>query len=76
MIYLVKLDSVYLLGQFDMRLESGRKEEDAIVWALEALADGTVVSGDSYGRLQVSTVYKCRLTMQHISDGSPRNALV
>ncbi|CAN0277610.1 unnamed protein product, partial [Scytosiphon promiscuus] len=37
---------------FDMRLESGRKE-DAIVWALEALEDGTVISGDSYGRLQV-----------------------
>lgn len=39
-------------GQFDMRLESGRKE-DALVWALEALSDGTVVSGDSYGRVQV-----------------------
>lgn len=40
-------------GQFDMRLESGRKE-DVLVWALEALSDGTVVSGDSYGRIQVS----------------------
>ncbi|CAN0483380.1 unnamed protein product, partial [Ectocarpus sp. 12 AP-2014] len=37
---------------FDMRLERGRKE-DAIVWALEALSDGTVVSGDSCGRVQV-----------------------
>lgn len=24
------------------------------MWALEALSDGTVVSGDSYGRIQVS----------------------
>lgn len=38
-----------------MRLESGRKE-DALVWALEALSDGTVVSGDSYGRVQVSNM--------------------
>ncbi|CAM9326903.1 unnamed protein product [Ectocarpus sp. 6 AP-2014] len=37
---------------FDMRLERGRKE-DAIVWALEALSDGTVVSSDSCGRVQV-----------------------
>lgn len=36
-----------------MRLESARKA-DALVWALEALSDGTVVSGDSYGRIQVS----------------------
>lgn len=36
-----------------MRLERGRKE-DAVVWALEALSDGTVVSGDSCGRVQVS----------------------
>lgn len=41
------------IEQFDMRLESGRKE-DALVWALEALSDGTIVSGDSYGRVQVS----------------------
>ena len=38
-----------------MRLESGRGE-DALVWALEALSDGTIVSGDSYGRVQVSQV--------------------
>lgn len=37
-----------------MRLESGRREE-ALVWALEALSDGTIVSGDSYGRVQVSS---------------------
>eukprot|EP00903_Cladosiphon_okamuranus_P017749 g16338.t1 len=37
---------------FDMRLESGR-DEDALVWALETLSDGTVISGDSYGRVQV-----------------------
>lgn len=42
-----------LTEQFDMRLEGGRGE-DALVWAMEALSDGTVVSGDSYGRIQVS----------------------
>lgn len=40
-----------------MRLDSGRKG-DALVWALETLSDGTVVSGDSYGRVQVSTLIK------------------
>lgn len=43
-----------LSRKFDMRLESGRREE-ALVWALEAMSDGTIVSGDSYGRVQVSS---------------------
>lgn len=46
-------------GQFDMRLESGRKE-GVLVWALEALSDGSVVSGDSYGRIQVSYPHSYR----------------
>lgn len=55
-----------------MRLESGRKEE-ALVWALEALSDGTVVSGDSYGRVQVSPL--CSFSIystlpNHHSNGS------
>ena len=49
--------------QFDMRLESGRKE-DALVWALETLSDGTVVSGDSYGRVQVSHPIKSTNQLQ------------
>lgn len=36
-----------------MRLETEVKGQDALVWALETLADGTIVSGDSYGRVQV-----------------------
>lgn len=52
-----------------MRLESGRNE-DALVWALEALSDGTVVSGDSYGRVQVSQsfVTTSHLFVPHVSS--------
>jgi len=57
-----------LIEQFDMRLESGRGE-DALVWALEALSDGTVVSGDSYGRIQVSQ--KCSLVTE-LTPGSEK----
>ncbi|CAN0012972.1 unnamed protein product, partial [Discosporangium mesarthrocarpum] len=39
-------------SMFDMRLE-GPKHKNTSVWALEALKDGTVISGDSMGRIQI-----------------------
>lgn len=45
-----------------MRLEGIREDGGGMVWALEALDDGTLVTGDSSGRVQVRTV-----TMFHIN---------
>lgn len=39
-----------------MRLEGVREDRGGMVWALEALDDGTLVTGDSSGRVQVGTV--------------------
>ena len=55
-----------------MRLESGRGE-DALVWALEALSDGTIVSGDSYGRVQVSQVKSSWDSIQHDSTAGSKS---
>lgn len=37
-----------------MKLEKKAKEGEVLVWALETLGDGTVISGDSCGRVQAS----------------------
>lgn len=37
-----------------MKLERKAKEDEVLVWALETLGDGTVISGDSCGRVQAS----------------------
>lgn len=52
-----------------MRLEGGKEDGGGMVWALEALHDGTLVTGDSSGRVQVNIyfeVFGCLLVVRGV----------